>query len=129
DADADDVGDACEGVGGSGVSCSPAARPSCLVAAQAQLFSSEKTAGKEQLKVLWKKFDALTTQASFGDPVAGTLGVAVCVYDDADGLVGSFVVDRGGMLCDGKPCWKAKGTTGWGFGDKLQTSDGIAKLG
>lgn len=129
DADNNDVGDACQGGGGTGMTCAAAPVPGCLVAAQAQLQVSEKTTGKEQLKVQWKKFAAPTTQGDFGDPVAGALRVAVCVYGDDDALVQGWVVDRGAGVCNGKPCWKAKGTKGWGFGDKAQTSDGIAKIG
>lgn len=122
DGNADGVGDACQGAGGTGITCSPAPRMSCTTAAQAQLSSSEKTAGKEQLKVQWKSFAGATTQASFGDPVGGALGVAVCLYDDAPALVASYLVDRGAGTCAGKPCWKAKGTKGFGFQDKAAAS-------
>jgi hypothetical protein len=129
DANNDQIGDACQGGGGTGLACSAAPVGGCLVAAQAQIQVSEKTAGKEQLKVQWKKFGAPTTQDGFGDPVSEPLGVAICVYGDDDALVQGWIVDRGAGVCGGKPCWKAKGTKGWGFADKLQTSDGIAKVG
>ncbi len=131
DADANDVGDACEGGASTGLACSPAPVPNmnCLLAAKAQLQLSEKTAGKEQLKVQWKGFGAATTQTSFADdPVGSALGAAICVYGDGGALVQSYVVDRGGHLCSGKKCWKAKGTKGWGYGDKVQIADGIAKM-
>jgi hypothetical protein len=128
DGDHDGVGDACAG-GGTTISCSATPLPGCIVAAQAQLQAGEQVAGKEQLKVKWKQFAAPTTQASFGNPVAGPLGVAVCLYDDADALVGSFLVARGGATCVGKPCWKAKSTKGWTYVDKASASAGIAKIG
>src|SRR6185503_13131833 len=41
--------------------CGTAPDPLCLVAAQAQLQSNEKRAGKEKLKLRWKKIASATT--------------------------------------------------------------------
>jgi cysteine-rich repeat protein len=108
--------------------CVAAPLPSCLDAAQAQIESSEETAGKEQLKLQWKNVTTPTTQNAFGDPVNGTTRVALCLYDDGGALIRGFVVDRAGQVCAGKPCWKARGTKGYGYKDKNTTSDGIAKI-
>jgi cysteine-rich repeat protein len=108
--------------------CLAAPVPGCLEAAQAQLAASEKTAGKEKLKVQWKKVASATTQGAFGDPVMGTTRVALCLYDDVGTLIRGFVVDRGGQLCAEKPCWKVNGTKGYGYKDKAAASDGISKI-
>jgi len=124
DTDDDGVGDACETP-----VCAAAPVPGCLVAAQAKLQSNEKNLGKEKLKLQWKKVASATTAAAFGAPVTGATAVALCLYDDGDTLLESFEIARGGQLCAGKPCWKAKGDKGFGYKDKASTSDGIAKLG
>jgi len=101
----------------------------CLEAAQARIESRETTPGKERLKLQWKKVTSSTTQGDFGDPVTGTTRVALCLYDDGGTLIGNFVVDQGGQSCAGRPCWKAKGTKGYGYKDNDAASDGISKIG
>ena len=108
--------------------CVAAPVPSCLEAAEAQLYSSEKTVGKERLRLRWKKATAATTQAAFGNPATGTTRVALCLYDDGGSLIAHFVVDQGGQSCGGKPCWRAKNTTGFAYQDKAVASDGIGNI-
>ena len=76
----------------------------------------------------WKKVTAATSQGALGDPVGGGTSAAVCLYDDDGNLVQDFVVSRGGQLCGEKPCWKTKGTKGYGYQDKAASADGITKL-
>lgn len=87
----------------------------CVPAAQAQLDVNEKSTGKEKLKLQWKGVSAEATVADFGDPLAGSTVPAICLYADGGALAGSYVVDRSGDYCAGKPCWKAKGTKGLGL--------------
>jgi len=107
----------------------PIADPDCLVAAQAQIQSSEKAHGKEKLKLQWGKVASATTQGAFGDPVTGVTRVALCLYGDGGELLKGFIVDKGGQVCAGKPCWKTNGTKGYGYKDKDAASDGISKIG
>jgi cysteine-rich repeat protein len=109
--------------------CVAAPVPGCLDAAQAQLTSSEKTSGKEKLKLQWKKVANATTQAMFGDPVSGTTVVALCLYDDDGVLLRGFVIDRAGQMCAGKPCWAIKGTKGYAYKDAYRSAAGFSKLG
>jgi hypothetical protein len=109
--------------------CGNAPDPSCDVAAKAQLQSNEKVAGKEKLKLQWKKVAQATSRAAFGNPVTGATAVVLCIFDDAGSLVQSFVVDRGSDTCGTKPCWKLSGKRGYGYKDPLASSDGIAKIG
>lgn len=128
DTDGDHLGDACDNSGSGGsVACGAAPQASCLVAGQASIQSSEKTMGKEQLKLQWKTITTATGQTSFGNPLSGPFAATACLYDDMDALIGSFPVDN--ATCGTKPCWKAKGTKGWGYQDKLASDAGIAKIG
>ena len=108
--------------------CGSAPDPMCLVAAKAQLQSNEKTLGKEQLKLQWKKVATPTSRATFGDPIDGTTSVTLCIFDDAGALVQDLAIARAGQTCGTKPCWKLKGKQGFGFQDKPGASDGINKL-
>ena len=89
---------------------------------------NEKKAGKEQLKLQWKKIATATTRASFGDPVSGSTIAVACIFNDAGVLVGERLVDRAGQTCGTKPCWKNTGKQGLQYQDKLGTEDGIVKL-
>jgi cysteine-rich repeat protein len=108
--------------------CSAAPLLLCRLAEQAQMQINEKTAGKERLKVQWRKVVGGTTASDFGDPVGGATRATVCLYGSTGSLISAYEVDRGGQQCSGKPCWKAKGTSGFGYGDKLAVSDGIKKM-
>ncbi len=70
----------------------------------------------------WLKGEA-TTLADFGDPLS-TNGYWLCVYNGAAQLVLGVTAPAGGT-CNGKPCWKATGTTGFKYKNKLRTPDGV----
>lgn len=108
--------------------CVAAPVPGCLVATEAQFQASEKTAGKEKLKLQWKKIATATTQGDFGNPASGTTRVAICLYSNGGTLIRGYVVDRAGQPCGTKPCWSAKGTKGYAYKDKTAASDGINKM-
>ena len=108
--------------------CPLSAFPLCGVVLQAQLQVSEKTPGKEKLKLQWKKIAGVTAPATFGDPIGGSTRVALCLYDDAKTLVQGYMVDRAGDSCSGKPCWAAKGTNGLAYKDKVAAADGITAV-
>jgi len=95
-----------------------------------QIYVSEKTFGKEQIKVKIDKLapDTTNTVARFGDPVNGTTGYAVCLYDENDVRVATLRVNRAGQMCGTKPCWKLVGGPGYKYSDKLLSSDGMLQL-
>jgi cysteine-rich repeat protein len=71
----------------------------------------------------WKGASAL---ADFGDPTANA-SYQLCFYDDLFGtpdLRLDLAIPAGG-LCAGKPCWKAKGTSGFGYADPDLTPSGV----
>ena len=109
--------------------CAPAPNPSCIGAAKASLDINEKKAGKEKIKVSLKKLDAATTTVDFGDPVTGTTVYDVCIYDGADALVTTLLVDRAGDVCGpkAKDCWKAA-KKGPKYKDQDAASAGMKKI-
>ena len=110
--------------------CPAAPLAECLPAAKASLSILEKTTGKEKLAAKLSGFGSATTQADLGDPVAGGTRYGLCVYDGADVLVAALAVDRAGAPCGpkAKPCWKAKGGTGWSYKDPDGAASGVRAL-
>ncbi len=117
------VGGECESL------CGTAPDPACQVAAKAKLQSNEKTAGKEKLKLLWKKVAGATSRTAFGDPVTGGTVAVLCIFDDGDTLIREFAIDRGSQPCGTKPCWKLSGKRGFLYKDKSGSAGGIVKIG
>ena len=110
-------------------SCPAAPRSGCDEARQAKLQINEKRLGYESLKMQWKRIANETQASDFGDPVAGSTIVSLCLYGDEGNLVQRFEVARAGESCAGKPCWKAKGNRGYRYRDRGLASDGIETLG
>jgi hypothetical protein len=110
------------------VECGMSPAGGCIAAGKASLSIDEKTPGKEKLKLSLSKLVPMVAQSQFGDPVSGTTSYAVCVYNASNLLVGSYKVSRGGDTCVGEPCWSAVKTTGFKYGDKDLTADGIDKI-
>jgi len=102
----------------------------CVAAAKASLSISEKKEDKEKLKAQLKGFTPATTQADFGDPVAGDTQYDACIYDESDELVAGLTVARPGDVCGAKrkDCWKAKKDTGWIYKDPDASSDGVRSV-
>jgi hypothetical protein len=81
---------------------------------------------KDSAQYQWAK-GALTATTEFGDPVnVAGIDYRLCIYD-ADGLVAAKEVPSQGT-CDGKPCWKASGTKGFGYKDKNGVADGVTGI-
>lgn len=117
--------DTCDGAG----TCQPGGPATTCAAswAKASLVINETKPGKEKLVAKIKGGPALA-QSDFGDPDTGSTSYDVCLFDDADNLVASLLVDRAGGTCAGKPCWKANKDTGWQYQDKGASSDGVTKM-
>lgn len=110
------------------IECAASPLGGCIAAGQARLQVNEKNAGRESVSFAWKKLVQVTTQASFGDPVAGDSSVALCVYDGANVLRGEMRATRGAQFCGTKPCWRAMSDKGYQYGDKYAASDGVTKI-
>lgn len=122
--------DSCDAAGGCGHDAGPL--DTCEGGFGNRLLSIDETRpGKEKLVVKLTRGPGLE-QVELGDPLeaAGT-AYALCLYDDADALVGSFNVDRAAALCGSKPCWKSLGGSspdgkGYRYGDRDAGADGVS---
>jgi hypothetical protein len=96
--------------------------------AVASLSVNESAVGKETFQVKLRRGPAVLG-ASFGDPVpAGGTAYSVCVYDDVGGLAGKLEVDRAGMACGTRACWRQAGPKGFIFRDESASSDGAKSI-
>ena len=112
-----------------GLTCGTAPAVGCIAPEKGSLIVNEKKAGKEKLKVKLTKLQPAVTQSQFGDPVSGTTAYAICIYDAANQLKGSYTVDaRRTTPAAGKPCWSAISDKGYKYGDKSAAADGILKM-
>jgi hypothetical protein len=118
----------CETCGGA-AGCVPAPRAACIQSANPSAstlrLKNRTPDGGDQLLWKWVRGGA-TTADDFGDPLAGD-GQALCVFDDAGGLVFGLEAPAGGT-CLGGPCWKPLADVGFKYGDKERTPSGIEKL-
>jgi len=99
---------------------------------KAQIALKEKSPGKESMSAKWLKGPAATS-ADLGNPLdGGGTTYTMCVYADGT-LAGSYLVDRAGDDCAGKPCWKSVGGTppdnkGYKYKDKDAAAYGVQQL-
>jgi hypothetical protein len=138
-----EVGEECDGTsaaacGGAGCSASC----TCVVCSATPLVGCRQAApGKakvtitddplddrrDRLKWTWGRGEA-TDRTAFGDPVAGVVRYALCVYDDSGGtqpLLQAFVPPGG--LCSGRPCWKET-PAGFTYYDASTTAHGVQRI-
>jgi hypothetical protein len=90
---------------------------------------ADKT-GNVRDRVVWKwSKGAATDVADFADAVAGASVYQVCIYDASASeqpLLDAGAVGAG--TCGSSPCWRALGTKGYVYRDKLAGSDGISSI-
>ncbi len=123
--------DSCDGAG----ACVGSGKPTgCLdTFEKGVLLIKENKAGKEKFLAKFIKGPA-ATQADFGDPLdTGGSSYSVCVFNEAETLVGEMHIDRPGEVCDTKPCFKSiggdpPGGKGYVYKDKAVSQDGIKLL-
>lgn len=109
-------------------SCPDVPRTGCFSAGKGSLKIKEAKPGSEKLGLSLKGFSAQTMLADLGDPVAGDTRYEVCLYDEQGDLVAGLGVPRAGVSCGAKPCWKAKGASGYAYKDPLASASGVKKL-
>jgi hypothetical protein len=73
----------------------------------------------------WQRGPAITSK-DLGDPALAD-DYAFCIYDAGGGLVLRAAAPAGGT-CLTKACWKPLGLSGWRYGDREGTPDGLQKL-
>jgi hypothetical protein len=96
--------------------------------AKGLLSVKEQNPGAEVMLAKWSSGGTLAG-TDFGDPSSGTTAYALCVYDDAGTLAGSYGVDRAGDTCGSAACWKGlgkpPGSGGFQYKDRALAADGI----
>lgn len=111
--------------------CLPAPEVGCREAApgKAKVGIGDRD-GSERDRLQWKwTRGAATDLVDFADAVSGSAVYQLCLYDSS--LADQPLVDAGvtsGGTCDGKPCWKAQGSKGFGYKDKAGSSEGLTAL-
>ncbi len=89
------------------------------------LILDKEGADRDRFVWKWLKGEA-TDLADFDDAVNGSATYRVCLYDAS--VSPQPLLDVGATsaaTCDGDPCWKAAGTTGYRFKDKLGADSGL----
>ncbi|HEV7735161.1 MAG TPA: hypothetical protein VGR62_23525 [Candidatus Binatia bacterium] len=127
DLDGDGVGDACD-LASHGCSSLPLAGCKAPVEdLKAVLVVKNATPDKGDLiDWKWNKGEGTVT-ADFGDPRT-TSNVRLCLYDGpARTLIAGAIAPAGGT-CAGKACWKATGTKGFQYANKVGTPSGLQVL-
>ncbi len=126
-------GDGCSGACRLEV-CGTAPAAGCVMATKSSLsVRKENSIYGEKDALKWTWAGPATDLSTLGDPLT-TADLVLCVYDLASSptprLKMQPVMPAGGF-CGIKPCWKARGATGFGYGDRFLTPSGItkAKLG
>jgi hypothetical protein len=80
---------------------------------------------RDQFKWKWTK-GAATDVSAFMDPVGGSATYRVCVYDASASSQPLMQMDvPPGGTCGTAPCWKAKGSTGFGYKNRAGTPNGL----
>ncbi|GIW39447.1 MAG: hypothetical protein KatS3mg076_0024 [Candidatus Binatia bacterium] len=127
-------------VTGAAPACPATPQAGCVSPGKSIVLVKDKTLPKGEPqradRVIWKWLKGPSVAfADFGDPVTGSTGYSLCVYDETGGvasLVSSFGVPAGATCAPGKPCWKLVGSAsnpkGYLYKDKLAATDGIAKI-
>ncbi len=112
--------------------CAPEPRPLCgetSPSVRRTLQIKDKLNDKgDRLSWTWPKGGAIGI-AELGDPTA-TTDFALCIYDRSGGMDPTriFVANApGGSTCNGKPCWRTKGT-GFTYKDGKALHDGLAQI-
>jgi hypothetical protein len=92
------------------------------------LLKANAVPAKDQFKWKWAK-GAATAVTDFKDPVGGSATYRVCVYDGSARPQPLMEMDvLPGGTCGTKPCWKASGTTGFSFANKVGTTTGLTSM-
>ena len=111
--------------------CAPTPESGCKLSQPGKSQIQLKSTGglKDSLKWKFSRGDA-TTLSDFANPVSNNTGVhRFCVYDSSASpqpLMEAEVPAAG--VCSGKACWKASGSSGFKYKDKLGVPDGIQQV-
>jgi len=129
-----DDGDPCTTLDGcSAGACSGSQVPAsgCKSAPGAALAIRDRGPGTGKSSLAWKwQKGATTNAAELGDPVGGSTGYVLCVYDTQAGAPHVALRARApaGGTCKGRPCWRPLGASGLRYDDRDLSPDGLQSL-
>ncbi|MEE8310868.1 MAG: hypothetical protein V3R77_01335 [Candidatus Binatia bacterium] len=104
----------------------PAAGCATAEPGRSSLQFTVKGGSRDKLKWKFNK-GAATTLAEFLDPVGSPAATySACFYDAGGKIVEGVALAQG--MCSGKPCWKASGTKGFKYKDKLAKAGGVTGM-
>jgi hypothetical protein len=107
--------------------CTTGPRADCLGAGRGSLAIREAVAGRERLTFRLEKLGSLALE-DFGDPVDGSTGYGLCLYDAGATLVARLRVARAQDHCrNSDPCWR-RFTKRYEYRDAAATADGVVKI-
>ncbi len=107
--------------------CGPTPEAGCHApGARAALLGLNDKSPDQRDQLVWRWSRGAMATADLGNPLDST-SYALCLYDGASNLVSSACAPAGGV-CAGKYCWKRIGTSGFKYGDKYATPDGLQRL-
>jgi len=116
-----------------GEPCAIQPRPSCRAStapAQSALrLRNVADDARDALLWVWNR-GAATERNELGDPVGGSDGYALCLYEDAGAasrLLFRAAIDGGGGDCGGRPCWSSNGRRGLEYRNRAR-AQGIATV-
>ncbi|MBI3782799.1 MAG: YncE family protein [Deltaproteobacteria bacterium] len=84
----------------------------------------------DSLRWKWRGGPTSTSASQFGDPVSGSTGYRLCVYDESGTgttLALGAAVPSGGMCVGGRACWRVR-RNGFTYLDSAATPDGLRRV-
>ena len=110
-------------------SCVPTMRTACAQPTQPAksrlIIKDNATDARDTVVWKWTNGEEVLFP-SLGDPTSAT-DYTLCVFD-GDGDVALRTVVPAAGTCDGNPCWKTLGATGYGYADSAASVGGIIRL-
>ena len=103
-------------------SCSATPSSSCAASPKSRITMKGSTTNP---KIVWKWTNGTTSLAEIGQPNMDT-DYALCAYLDGARVIGDSISSGG--TCDGRPCWKATGATGYRYKSRDGNADGVTKV-
>ena len=110
--------------------CGIAPIDGCQIARRAVVTINERRVGNERIVFAARRFGTGLPDDALGNPVGGATIYRLCIYDEAERLVGRLAVDRAGDVCGAKerPCWRTLEVGGVAYRDETASADGVTRL-
>ena len=107
-----------------GAACPAAPLAACRAAGVSQLKIRAEGGPNDRLTWKWTRGTS-TALAGFGDPL-DTTTYSLCAWDAGGSLFDLEIAPAG--TCGNAPCWKAKGSTGYRYKDRAESTGGVRSM-